>query len=149
MFYKIDFKSFLIGVLSLSCILMFMGYGTKNDAHFDTIYANEIVLHTSDYSQFLYPSGSILYDKGTNMSILTSAFGISAKYDFQGVNERLVFDMYVDDSTEGRFYTYNQNGNKLIALTKDIDGNGIIQVNDKYGEAGAQLIGSGKTWTKY
>ena len=33
--------------------------------------------------------------------------------------------------------------------TKDIDGNGIIQVNDKYGEAGAQLIGSGKTWTKY
>ena len=74
MFYKIDFKSFLIGVLSLSCILMFMGYGAKNDAHFDTVYANEIVLHTSDYSQFLYPSGSILYDKGTNMSILTSAF---------------------------------------------------------------------------
>ncbi len=149
MLSKIDFKSFIIGVLSLLCVLMFMGYGEQNDAHFDTIYAKEIVLHTADYSQFLYPSGTILYDKETNISIISSAFGISAKHDFQGENEQLIFDMYIDDSREGRFYTYNKFGNQLIALTKDTNGDGIIQVNNKYGDAGAQLIGSGRTWTKY
>ena len=148
MLSKIEFKSFLIGILSSLCLFMFMGYQSNGDARFNTIYANEIVLDDPNYSQFLYPSGNFYHDKETNMSVDISAFGLSGHYDFAGDNEKLIFDLYIDDNSAGTFYISNEDGNKLITLSKDIDGNGIVQVNNKYGDPGVQLIGSGKTWIK-
>ena len=149
MLFKIDIRSFVIGVLSITCILMFMGYGGSTDGHFDTVYANKVILEDSDYKQTLTTVGGHYYNKDANISMIINPYSIAGYYDLWGNGERATFEIYTDDNHSGRFFTYNRYGKTLIALTKDTDGNGLIQANSSYGDAGAQLIGSGRVWSKY
>jgi len=149
MLSKIDFKSFLIGALSITSILMFMGYGGSTDGHFDTVYANKVILEDSDYKQTISTVGAHYHNKDANISLIINPYSVSGYYDLWGTSETPTFDLYTDDNQTGRLFTYNNYGKILVALTKDTDGNGLIQANDVYGEGGAQLIGSGRTWSRY
>tara|TARA_B100001750_G_C15192224_1_gene439423 strand:+ start:63 stop:395 length:333 start_codon:yes stop_codon:yes gene_type:complete len=103
-----DFKIYVIGFLSATCLFLFMGQ-SNNDGYFKKIYADEIVLGNSfDEQLYLDANGILLSNKKVDKLVTINPLGFG------------IADFSLEDF--------------FVTLGIDDSDNGAIELKDKYGK---------------
>ena len=135
-----DMKIFTIGFLSAICVLLVMGQNQKNLGHIEVqsisiknISGTEILWlgASSENGGFLETYNS-KGDRTTFLGTGASNIGFMRTYNQNGTNTT-----YVGTSGKGEFgfvETFNVNGQSSAYIGTSIYNQGLVMINDKYGE---------------
>ena len=143
---KLDIRSYLIGALSITCVVLFMGQtGSTQIGNFDQIYANKIVLRTGGSMTSIIPEGVFIYDESSDMATAVGAGNIlGSDYSF----DKQYFGIGTYDDGGGYLQIFNQRSALLHEFTVSNLADGLYQTYDKYGNVAFQINGNGDYWSK-
>ena len=143
---KLDIRSYLIGVLSITCIVLFMGQiGSSQIGNFDEIYVNRIILKSGDNTTSIIPEGLFVYDEKNDMATGVGAGNIiGTDFEFN----KQYFTLGTFEGGGGFFGLNNDNGQSLHEFTVSNLNDGLYQTYDRYGEVAFQINGNGTSWSK-
>ena len=143
---KLDIRSYLIGVLSITCIVLFMGQvGNGQVGNFDDIYVNRIILKSGDSMTSIIPEGLFVYDQKNDMATGVGAGHIiGTDFEFN----KQYFGIGTFDDGGGYLQIFNENNGLLHEFTVSSLADGLYQTYDRYGKVAFQINGNGEYWNK-
>jgi len=163
---KIDIKSFLIGILSVCCVLLFIG-ARNDDVTFGKIKCDSILLQSESGETMIVAGGMnitdnngmetalmkgiiILKDKEKDAGLLLAGDGVmGSEYS---LDEKIFFWLNKNQTQYGKGFgslqLWDQNANPIIKIGISTKDNGLIDLYDRWGNVGNQLNGDGTTWNK-
>ena len=142
---KIDIKSFLIGVLSLSCFLLIIGANSNLDDL--TVKSIKIIDYSNPgQSATILPQGIFVSDSGLDVATFVAADGVGGT-DIEFKEN--YFTISVANGVSSKFgnLSINSDGGlwnspyKLVEMGISTDDAGLVNVYNKHGHLGAQLHG--------
>jgi len=144
---KIDFKSFIIGILSLSIFLLMMGQRGSNGT-FDQIECNSITMTGGEDGDIYISDGMIMInDDKTNTASVIASYGFGVfDSDFETANV-FIGATELEGGWSGTLELYFKD-DIMHNMSVSEYGNGLYNVYDKYGNVGYQLNGNGNSYNK-
>jgi len=118
---KNNIKSILIGFLSATCIFLLMGYTSNSTGEFETLKVKDLQVENINVSGYIS-----LYDEDYDAFTMIG----STYYSIYSV---------LDDENPWAV----GNNSEAVFIGRSTDRGGLVQVNNKYGDVGCQLLGKG------
>ena len=123
-----DIKNYTIGFLSAVCLFLFYGHTDQKVTSFDKITVKQLIVDDVDVKGAVW-----IYNTESDDHIMQIGTNYIAMDRIKDVNK----SPFNRDNLDRRLFIGNT-----------IDKDGFIELSDRYGDAGYQIMGSGKRWTR-